>query len=153
LERIGLVEQFKPDPAAAAFEPLAIAGVVDQNEAHGLGSGGEKMPPAAEPLIADQAQVRLVDEGGGLERLAGGFGRHPCGGSSPPLVVHERQQVGGGPTVAGRGSIEEARHIGHDVHFIRNWQQNHVKTRVIGHSCRWADTTCSTMSHSWPREV
>jgi hypothetical protein len=29
-----------------------------------------------------------------------------------------------GPTVAGRGSIEEARHIGHDVHFIRNWQQN-----------------------------
>jgi hypothetical protein len=68
---------------------------------------------AVESLIAGQPQVRLVDEGRGLERLAGGFGLHPCGGELPQLVVHERQQVGRGPVVAGRGSIEEAAHIGH----------------------------------------
>jgi len=55
-----------------------------------------------------------VDEGRGLERLAGGFGRHPCDGELAQLVVHERQQVGGGPAVASRGSIEEAGHLGHD---------------------------------------
>jgi hypothetical protein len=55
-----------------------------------------------------------VDEGRGLKRLAGGFGRHPCGGELPQLVVHEQQQVGRGPAVAGRGSIEEAGHLGHN---------------------------------------
>jgi hypothetical protein len=30
------------------------------------------------------------------------------------LVVHERQEVSRGPTVAGRGSIEQAGHLGHD---------------------------------------
>src|SRR5262249_48787683 len=37
--------------------------------------------------------------------------------------------------------------------FIRNWQQNHVKMRVIGRSCHGADTNSATRSHSWPREV
>jgi hypothetical protein len=113
-KRIDLIEQIEPNASAAAVEPIPIAGVVDQDTAHGLGSGGEEVRPAVELLVADQAEASLVDEGRGLQRLAGGFGRHPCGGELAQLVVHERQQIGRGPAVAGCGSIEEAGHIGHD---------------------------------------
>ena len=68
-------------------------------------------------LVADQPQVRLVDQGGGVEGVAGGLGRHARGGERPQFVVDERQEVGGGLAVAGRGSIEKASHIGHDVRF------------------------------------
>jgi hypothetical protein len=54
-----------------------------------------------------------VDQGGGVEGVAGGFGGHARGGELAHLVVHERQQVGRGPAVAGRGSIEETGHIRH----------------------------------------
>jgi hypothetical protein len=107
-------------------------------------------------LIADQPQVRLVDEGRGLERLAGGFGRHPRGGELAQLVVHERQQVGLGPAVAGRGRIEAAGHIGHDGRVYQLLAAEPQETEgdlVIGHSRHGAATNSSTMSHSWPREV
>jgi hypothetical protein len=44
-------------------------------------------------------------------------------------------------------------HIGHAAEFIGYGRQNHMKTRVIWHFRHWADTNCSTMSHSWPRGV
>ena len=65
-------------------------------------------------MIADQPQVRFVDQGGGVEGVAGCFGGHARGGELPQFVVHKRQQVGRGPAVASRGRIEEAGHIGHD---------------------------------------
>jgi len=42
------------------------------------------------------------------------IGAHARGGELPQSVVHERQQVGHDPAVTGRGSIKEARHLGHD---------------------------------------
>jgi hypothetical protein len=54
-----------------------------------------------------------VDQGGGVEGVAGGSGGHSRGGELPQLVVCVRQQVGRGPAVAGRGRIKEAGHLGH----------------------------------------
>ena len=67
---------------------------------------------------ADQAQVRLVDQGGGVERVAGRLGGHARGGELAQLVVDERQQLGGGLAVARLGGVEEASHVGHGgAHF------------------------------------
>ena len=66
-------------------------GAFDKDPTHGLGGSGEEVPPTVELLVADQPQVRLVDEGGGDEGVAGGFGGHARGGQLPQLVVHERQ--------------------------------------------------------------
>ena len=62
---------------------------------------------------ADQPEVRLVDEGGGLERLARLLPGQPGGGQLAQLVVDEGQQVGRGLRVAGRGGIEELGDVGH----------------------------------------
>jgi hypothetical protein len=92
------------------YEPLPIQ--IEVSGAPLTSDAGEEVPATVEVLIPDQPQVRLVDEGGGVEGLAGGFGGHACGGELPQLVVDERQEVGG-LSVAGRGSIKEAGHIGH----------------------------------------
>ena len=49
---------------------------------------------------SDQPEVRLVDQGGGLEGLAGLLRGHPRGGELAQLVVDEREQLGGGLGVA-----------------------------------------------------
>ena len=53
------------------FVALLAAGLLDQDAAHGLGGGGKEMAPAVPVSLrrADQPQVRLVDEGSGLQRL------------------------------------------------------------------------------------
>src|SRR5262245_17919303 len=69
-------------PAASVFGAAFAAGVLDQDAAHGFRGGGEEVT-AAVPVETvggpDQAEVGLVDEGGGLQGLVGGLGRHPCG--------------------------------------------------------------------------
>jgi hypothetical protein len=42
-------------------------------------------------LVADQPQVGLVNEGGGIKGVAGGFGRHARCGKLLQFVVDERQ--------------------------------------------------------------
>jgi hypothetical protein len=54
-----------------------------------------------------------VDQGGGLQGLAGRLGRHPGGREPTELVIDQRQQVGGGSTVPGRGSVEQFCYVGH----------------------------------------
>jgi len=118
-DRGNLIEEFEPDSAAGSLEPIAIAGVVDQDPPHGLGSGGEEVSAAVELLVADQPQVRLVDECGGVEGVIGGFGGHAGGGEPPQLVVHEREQVSGGTTITGRGCFEK---VGYSRHFNKGYQ-------------------------------
>ena len=62
---------------------------------------------------ADQPQVRLVDQGGGLEGVARLLGGQARGGELAQLVVDEREQFGGGLRVAGRGGVEDLRDVGH----------------------------------------
>src|SRR5262249_22717741 len=129
-------------------------GPLDEDPPHGLGGGGEEVAAAVEVLVTHQPQIGLMDQRGGVEGMAGGFRGQARGGELPQLVVDERQEVGSSLAVAGSGSVKEAGHRGHAAtKFISNWRQNHWKPRVIGHTCRWADTNSSTPSHSWPREV
>jgi hypothetical protein len=68
----GLVE-VGPPPAALLGQVFA-AGVVDEDAPHGLRGGGKEVSTAVSVLgllDIDHAQVRLVDEGGRLQRLAG----------------------------------------------------------------------------------
>ena len=44
----------------------------------------------------DQPEVRLVDQGGGLERLAGLLLGQPLGGQLAQLVIDQRQELLGG---------------------------------------------------------
>lgn len=57
------------------------------------------MRAVVELLVADESQIRLVDEGGGVERLAQEKPGQTRRGELPQLVVHEREQLRGGLTV------------------------------------------------------
>ncbi len=48
--------------------------------------------------------------------------------SLPKLVVHEREQVGGGLAVAGRGGVQEVGHVGHAAECNRNGRRGRRKT-------------------------
>ncbi len=87
--------------------------MINQDSPHGFGGGGEEVCTAVELLIADQPQVGFVNEGGGVEGVAGGFGGHGRGGELPELIVDERQQLSGGAAVAGLGGFEELGDLGH----------------------------------------
>ncbi len=109
-----LLTQVESPAAAAALGAGLRTGAVDEDPAHGFGRCGEEVGSAGEQPVPDQSQVRLVHEGGGVEGVAGSFRRHAHGRELPQLVVDEREQVGGSPTVAGRGRVKEAGYIGHD---------------------------------------
>ncbi len=104
-------ERSKSDTVAAPLERLLAAGGFDEDASHGR--GGEEVSAAAELLIPDESQVRFVDEGGGVERVARPFLRHPRRGELAQLAVDERQQVARGAAVAGRGSNQDLGHISH----------------------------------------
>ena len=70
-EGTDLIEQLEPDPPSAPLQPVPIAGMVDQDPPHRFRRGGEEVPPAVELLVADQPQIGLVDQGGGVEGVAG----------------------------------------------------------------------------------
>src|SRR5262245_22457167 len=68
-DRLIPVEVLTPETAPVPQAAIA-AGAVDEDAAHGLG-GGEEVTAAVELLVADEPQVRLVDERGRVERLTG----------------------------------------------------------------------------------
>ena len=77
-------------PPRPALGCHAGAGVVNEDSPHGLGGGGEEVAAAVELLISDQPQVGFVNQRGGVEGVAGGFGGHARGGELPELIVDER---------------------------------------------------------------
>jgi hypothetical protein len=83
-----LIEQPEPDPPAAPLLPVPIPGVVDEDAPHRFRRSGEDVPAAVEVLVANEPQVRLVDQGGCVEGVAGGFGRHVRGGELPQFVMY-----------------------------------------------------------------
>ncbi len=73
--------------------------------------------PAAVPalffVLADQPQVGLVDQGGGLERLPRGFPGKLLGGQLAQLVINQRQQLAGGVRVAFGDGVQDLRDLVH----------------------------------------
>ena len=100
------------------FGGLLLAGALDEDAAHGLGRGGEEVPPAVPVLgqvAADQPEVGLVDQGGRLERLARVLAPEPRGGELAQLGVDEREEFGGGLAVSGRRCVEQLGCLRHAV--------------------------------------
>src|SRR5207248_7637883 len=88
----------------------------DQDAAHGLSSRSEEVPAAVPRpfgVAHDEPEVGLVDQRGGLERLARLLLGQPGGCQLPQFVVHEWQQFGRGVRVAGRGRVKELGDVGH----------------------------------------
>ena len=71
----------------------AGTGLSDEDPPHR--PGGVEVSAAVELPIPDQLQVGFVNEGGGIEGAAGGFGRHARGGEIPQFVLDEREQLRG----------------------------------------------------------
>ena len=104
-------------PVAAVLRASLAAGAVDQDPPHGLGRGGEEVA-AAVPVpgslsASDQPEVRLVDQGRGLERLAGLLLRQLLGGQLAQLVVDQRQELLGRLRVALLDGREDAGDVVH----------------------------------------
>ena len=59
--------------AAAVSDGCLAPGAVHENVAHGFGGGGEEMPAVRPRMaaVAEQLEISLVDERGGLEGLIG----------------------------------------------------------------------------------
>jgi hypothetical protein len=76
---------------------------------------------AIEPLVPDQPEVCLVNQGRGLEGVVGGLARHPNGCQFPQFVVNERKELGGRVPVAGRGGVEEPGDVVHPVRITRRY--------------------------------
>lgn len=65
------------------------------------------MGTARELLVADEPQIRLVNEGRGAQAVAGGFRDHARVSELPQLVVDERQQIGGSLAIPGGRCVQE----------------------------------------------
>jgi hypothetical protein len=72
--------------------------VLDEDAAHRLGRGVEEMSPVRPPerLIAKQAQVRLMDQGGGLKGVPGALLGHTLLRDGAELGIHKLEQLIGG---------------------------------------------------------
>ena len=95
-------------PAAVPGRLLA-ARPLDQDAADGLGRRREEVAAAVELLVPHQPQVRLMNQGSRVQRLARLLVRELRGGESAQLVVDERQQVRGGLLVANVSSPRSLR--------------------------------------------
>ena len=87
---------------------------VDQDPPHRLGRGSIEVAPTVPGGrgASDEAQVRLVDQGRGLERVVGALGRHPLGRGRPKLLVHDGKEIRGGLSVAAPGAVHEVGDVG-----------------------------------------
>jgi hypothetical protein len=54
-----------------------------------------------------------VNQGGGLERLTGGFVRHPGGRQFTQFLIDQREQFVGGLGIASLDGRQDARYIAH----------------------------------------
>src|SRR5262249_41221453 len=82
---------------------IPAAGALDEDAAHRLGRRGEEVTtavPALDLVSINQPEVRLVDQGRGLERLSRPLLGHLLGRQLAEFVVHQRQELRGGVRVA-----------------------------------------------------
>jgi hypothetical protein len=96
-------------PVAAVPGPALAPGIVNEDAAHGLGSGREEVPPAVPARLVTggltcpgrhQPEVRFMHESRGLERLPRFLMGQPLRRQLAQLVVNKRQELLGSVGVA-----------------------------------------------------
>ncbi len=106
----------EPLLTAAVAQGLLAAGVVDKDAAHGFGRGPKEMSSAipADILVSGEVQPGLVDQSGGLERLAGRFIRHFVRGEAAQFFIDQREQLLSGRRISPFDGLKNTRHVAHD---------------------------------------
>jgi hypothetical protein len=104
-----------PGQRPPALLPALAAGVLDQDPSHGFGRGGEEVAAAVPARVAgaDEPEVRLVDQGGGLEGLAWLLLGQLAGGQLPQFVVDQGQEPRSGSGIA---SLDGREDVGDVIH-------------------------------------
>ncbi len=95
-------------PAAAGG--VLAAGSLDEDAPHRFGGGTEEMSAIFKNLIAE-AQPRLVDERGRLERVAISLASHFSRSELAELGVNQRDQIAGGVIFTAADGVQQERHI------------------------------------------
>ncbi len=75
---------------------------------------------------ADQTQIGFVNEGGGVECLAGRFAGEALRGQLAQLVIDQRQQFIGGLRVAPSGAFQDDRELAHAGGILNSRARGHV---------------------------
>src|SRR6266446_1558683 len=109
-------------PAAAVAKGAFAAGFLNQDAAHGLGGGGEKMRAVCKLrlFVAGQAKPSFVNQRRGLERLTRRFVGHLRRRELAQLLIHQREQFVGGVGVAlldGRQDMSDVAHARRPTRF------------------------------------
>jgi hypothetical protein len=103
-----------------------VSSGVDEDASHGLGGRGEEVAaivPLPGRIGTDQPKVGFVDEGGWLESVAGGLGRHSNGGQGAKLGIHEREESLGGAGVTAFNGSQDVIKLAHLLeHTLRGHQ-------------------------------
>ena len=83
------------------------------------------------PLMPGQAQVHLVDEGRGLQRVGGALAAHVVIGEAPQLVIHERHETVQRFGILSRPVRQQLRHARRSVGFrVRCHAANAVSVKA-----------------------
>ena len=87
---------------AAPFLAGFVTRLLDEDPPHRLGRRAKEMSAVLPPLLARPSEPKpgLVNQGGGLERLAGVFMRQLARRKLAQLRVHQREQFAGGFGIA-----------------------------------------------------
>ena len=106
--------QGDPDAIPVALAGVAAPGVIDQDLAHRLGGGGEEVAAVGDVgqgVAVEEPQQGLVDQGAGLEGVAGPLAAHQPPGRAPQLGVDGPDQPFPGVDVAGAGLAEDGSQV------------------------------------------
>ncbi len=102
-------------------------------------AAAKEVAAAVELLISDQPQVGFVNEGGGIEGVAGGFRGHARGGELPQFVIDEREQIRSGLTVSFLNGFDQTGDIRHFKRVYRSQDRpsrgrpgRHIKVQRMG---------------------
>src|SRR5262249_20286421 len=100
--------QFHLFRVAAPFCSATTAGALDEDAAHRLGGGGEKLDSPAPLLLvfADQAEPGLMNERRRLKRLSGRFPGHLARRQTAQFLVNQRKQLLGGCGISLRHAVK-----------------------------------------------
>ncbi len=88
-------------------------GRVNEDASHRFRDGGEEVPTTVELLITNKSKIRLMNQGGGIERVTGFFMGHLRRRQLPQLVLHKRQQLGCRLAIASLSRFEKFCDVGH----------------------------------------
>jgi hypothetical protein len=93
---------------------VAAPGVIDQDLAHRLGGGGEEVAAVGDvgqSVAVEEPQQGLVDQGAGLEGVAGPLVAHQAAGRATQLGVDGPDEPIPSVSAAGAGLIEDGSQV------------------------------------------